>query len=568
MEFLFLKRFDFTKSLNVKVLASMLATLLAIILFMEISNFYVLEAYQKKAKSTYQNSLKLYSEYWDSKFSVMNNSLVTLASSKSDNDFNNICYLSEGLVFETSRVLLAKKLDEIARINDQFGTFIYIPDRNIYIRSSYHFGSYTDRTILEKEIREYITDNYIRNNKMWDLLRTENKVYLIKIYHIQTGYIGAVIDCKNILQYLIQDKSTVDVAALVDHNNNVVYQLNDDIVFDTSSSSVFYEELELANYKICINASEKSLYSDKTLFVLVLISFLIVGILIVLVNMRVQMKIVLNPLNQLKKAMEEFSRGNMDVRLEENLSSNEINTLYKTFNVMAEQITDLKIDIYESILEKQEIQRSYLRVQIQPHFYTNILNLIYGFAEVGDFSSIQQICIFTSNYFRYLLSNKNTFVTLDREIECVKNYVEIQKMRYPDRIKFNIELATDTNEVLVPPLILQTFVENSIKHNVTYVPVLNVFVDIKQENDILVLSITDNGLGFPKDLLEKLNADDNISEDGKHIGIVNVKQRLRLIYGNNAQVFIESNNENTTVRILIPVNDAKGGGKNENTSCG
>lgn len=545
----------------------MLAALLAIIFFMEISNLFVLDVYQKRAQSTYQNSLKLYSEYWDGKFNVINNSLITLASSTSDNNFNNICYSNDGLAFETSKVVLAKRLDEIARINKQFGAFIYVPDRNIYIESFNNLGSYTDQIDFDNEMRKYIKNNHISYNREWNLLKVEKKIYFIKIFHIQKGYVGAAIECKSILQNLIQDKSIVGAAALVDQNNNVAYQLNAGMTFDNTSSSLFLEGLELADYKIGINASEKSIYSDQTLFVLILFGLFIVGLIVVLVNIRVQMKIVLNPLNRLKKAMERFSRGEMDVRLEENLSSNEINTLNKTFNFMAEQITNLKIDVYESKIEKQEIQRSFLRVQIQPHFYTNILNLVYGLAEIADFKSIQRICIFTSNYFRYLLSDKNTFVTLDREIECVKNYVEIQKIRYPQFLNFHMVSAVDVNEKLVPPLILQTFVENSIKHNVTYVPVLNVSVDIRQENDELVLTVTDNGLGFSEELLAKLNADENISEDGKHIGIVNVKQRLRMIYENDAQVLLASNTEKTTVRILIPASDAEERGENEHTAC-
>lgn len=546
----------------------MLAALLAIIFFMEISNLFVLDVYQKRAQSTYQNSLKLYSEYWDGKFNVINNSLITLASSTSDNNFNNICYSEDGLAFETSKVVLAKRLDEIARINKQFGAFIYVPGRNIYIESFSNLGSYADQIDFDNELKKYIKDNHISYNREWYLLKVEKKMYFIKIFHIQKGYVGAAIECRSILENLIQDKSIVGAAALIDENNNVAYQLNAGMTFDNASSSLFLEGLELADYKIGINASEKSIYSDRTLFVLILLGLFIVGLIAVWINIRVQMKIVLNPLNILKKAMEKFSRGEMDVRLEENLSSNEMNTLNKTFNFMAEQITNLKIDVYESEIEKQEIQRSFLRVQIQPHFYTNILNLVYGLAEIADLKSIQRICIFTSNYFRYLLSDKNTFVTLDREIDCVKNYVEIQKIRYPQFLNFHMESAVDVNEKLVPPLILQTFVENSIKHNVTYVPVLNVYVDIRQEKDELVLTVTDNGLGFSEEMLAKLNADENISEDGKHIGIVNVKQRLRMIYENDAQVLITSNTEKTTVRILIPANDAEERGKNEHIACG
>lgn len=537
----------------------MFIALLTIIFIMQISNLYVLDIYQKRAIDTYQNSLKLYSEYWDGKFDVINSSLITLASTTSDNYYNNICFTDDRLTLETSKIVLMRRLDDLVRINNQFGAFIYIPDRNINLESYNNLGGYAERFRLGNELKRYIKFTHIKYNKTWELLKFDDKCYFVKIYHIQKGYVGAIIECRTILKYLLQDRSVPGATALIDKKNTVVYELKTGVDFDNSSSSVFSEYLSLTNYKIGIIVSKRTLYNDRTFILLIMVGIFIIGMFIVLVNMRVQMKIVLNPLNKLKKAMERFSSGDMDVRLEENLSSNEINTLYKTFNFMAEQITNLKIDVYESEIEKQEVQRSFLRVQIQPHFYTNILNLIYGLSEVANYKSIQRICIFTSNYFRYLLSDKNTFVTLDKEIDCVKNYVEIQKMRYPKLFEFELETYFNNNQQLVPPLIIQTFVENSIKHNVTYVPTLKVSVNIDREDDKIVFNIKDNGLGFSDALIERLNADENISEDGKHIGIVNIKQRLKLIYGNNALVIILNKEKETIVTIKIPIISIEGG---------
>jgi len=555
----FLKKlFDYKSSLNVKVLVSMLVTLLIIIFFMEMSNLYIIDIYQRRAETTYQNSLKLYSEHWNGTFDVINNSLITLVSATTDNSYNNICHTDDQLILETSKVLLVKRLVEFARVNKQFGAFIYVPQRDIYLESYKNLGGYEDGKNISNEIKKYIEETNIKNDRIWDWIEINNKSYFVKVYHMQKGYVGAIIECQSILKYLLDDDSLVGAAAIIDENDKVVYQLAKGINFDNTSPSAFSENLELTNYRIGMIPSEKTLYSDRILIALIIISFFIIGIIIVLINMRVQMKIVLNPLGKLKEAMEKFSSGDIDIRLQEDSSSNEIKTLYRTFNFMAEQITNLKIDVYESELEKQEIKSNFLRIQIQPHFYTNLLNLIYGLAEIADFKSIQRICIITSNYFRYILNSNNTFVSLDKEIDCIRNYTEIQSMRYPGFLKFSIESAVNASDYMVPPLILQTFVENSIKHNITYVPMLYVSVDIREENEKLILNISDNGLGFSKDLMKRLNEDENIAEDGKHIGIVNVKQRLRLIYGTKAHVLISSNESKTVVTIEIPMTRTKG----------
>lgn len=547
--------FSYSKSLYVKVLISLVSALTVIIVFIEVSSIYVLNIYEKRAKATYQSSLKLYSDYWDGKLGSINTSLITLFSSN-DTYYDDIYNSTDTLNIETSKVMLTKKLNEIVRMNNnQISAFIYVPDRNIYLKSSNVLLEYKDSGNLDNGIKKFIESAHIRNGGVWQLLHVGEKSFFVVTFNMNNGYAGAIIDCKSILNNLMEDKSIVGAAAFVDANNVIGYKIENGIKFNESSSLIFSENLNHINYKIEVIVSERKLYSDKTFLILIMIGILIIGIIVIFFSVQMQKKIVLNPLNILKKAMEKFSSGEMDVRLKENSSSIEINTLYQTFNFMAEQITNLKIDVYESEIEKREIQSSFLRVQIQPHFYSNILNLIYGLAEMGDYKNIQQISLLTSRYFRYLLSNKNTFVSLDKEIECVENYVQIQCMRYPEFLKLQIKSSVNASTKLVPPLILQTFVENSIKHNVTYVPLLYTYVDISQEFNKLIINIKDNGLGFSPDLLERLNADENISIDGKHIGIVNVKQRLKLIYGEEARVTFESRKNETIVHIEIPDKD-------------
>jgi len=119
-------------------------------------------------------------------------------------------------------------------------------------------------------------------------------------------------------------------------------------------------------------------------------------------------------------------------------------------------------------------------------------------------------------------------------------------------IKLKIICNTDTNKEMIPPLLIQTFIENSIKHNIMMIRDLEITLLIEEAGDFLAIRIKDNGLGFPAETLDKLSRDEDIEEDGKHIGIVNVKNRLQVLYGDRARVTIQNDLEGSHAAICIP----------------
>lgn len=213
--------------------------------------------------------------------------------------------------------------------------------------------------------------------------------------------------------------------------------------------------------------------------------------------------------------------------MQDHTTNREITVLYRTFNHMAEQIINLKIDVYKTSLEKEKIFNQFLRVQIQPHFYTNILNLIYTLASIKDYVTIQELTKNMAEYFRYLLSLKEDYVYLEDELQCIVRYAQVQKIRYQDNFQLRITCNADADEEKIPPLLIQTFIENSIKHNIMLVQDLEISLLIEEEGGMLHIIIKDNGLGFPVEILDRLNDNENIEEDGRHIGIINVKTVCR-----------------------------------------
>ena len=174
-------------------------------------------------------------------------------------------------------------------------------------------------------------------------------------------------------------------------------------------------------------------------------------------------------------------------------------------------------------------------------------------AQIQDFEEIQKLCRVSAAYFRYLMGQKGTFVPLKEELRCLISYVEIQHCRYKDMLEIQVNVEPEMEDEMILPLVIQTFVGNSVKHNIMLVPHLEIELTVKREgeHDLLIL-IEDNGLGFKKEILDKINRNESIEEEGEHIGIQNVKERIREFYGEAYELKITSQPGYSEIRILLP----------------
>ena len=533
-----------THSLDLKIMLTVVIAILSLLIYMEMTTFYSLKLYKARTLENYENSIRMNFSFWENSLNMINREILLLSDDSAEPYFWYLCNSGNVIQIETSKIMIQKTMRKISQLHEnKFMIFVYMPERDIYIRSNRFPNEEAGYSTLDSGIKTYIKKQMMTPSLMWQYLNLDGMHYFIQIFPKESGFVGAVIPSDEILKPLIQQMGNV---ALIE-NGIIVYQVGNQI--DDTDSVVSLESSFLPS-SIRVAVSESRIYDDYKILLLIAVSVVIMALMVIAANIRIEQKVVINPLKKLREAMDQFRRGELDIRLEENISSDEINSLFQSFNLMAGQIMELKIDIYESELARQKIERSFLRIQIQPHFYSNILNLIHGLSQMGDNDGIQKITKNTSDYFRYLLSSKAVLVPLAEEVKCINNYCEIQKMRYPDL--FDITVADGHLRGMIPPLIIQTFVENSIKHNVTLVPRLSIVVIIERLPDnCLRFVIEDNGLGFSPDILRKIRSDERIVKSGNHIGITNVKERLNLIYGGRASLKIESRPGATKVMIEI-----------------
>ncbi len=237
----------------------------------------------------------------------------------------------------------------------------------------------------------------------------------------------------------------------------------------------------------------------------------------------------------------------------------EITELGMSFNIMIGKIKEL---LDSKIKEQEELKKAELRAlqaQINPHFLYNTLDTIIWMAESKQTGQVVKIVSALSNFFRISLSKGMDWITIGEEVERVRNYLTIQKMRYRDILDYKIDVSEDVAENTILKLILQPLVENALYHgikNKRQGGTISVRARRKNENEIM-LEVEDDGIGFTPEKLKKLRAE--LEDDSGDIklesgfGIGNVNRRIRLYYGKPYGLSIESEYASgTRVTLVIP----------------
>lgn len=264
------------------------------------------------------------------------------------------------------------------------------------------------------------------------------------------------------------------------------------------------------------------------------------------------------PMGALVSAMERIGKGELSVRSSVDYRNAEFMQVNETFNYMIDQITRLKIDGYEKELEARRNEMTALKLQIRPHFMLNCLKNVYAMVQTGSSEDAQKLILLLSRYLRYILSFSATTTLLRSEIEQCCNYAELSSIGQADPIEIVCEVDEELNELVLPPVSLLTFVENSIKHGKAIGRPLRIHLAAKllrTETDMIVnLSVTDNGNGFSQGDLRQLNHAGPQEEDGHHVGLHNVVRRLQLLYGEQIEIaFANRRGGGARVELFLPL---------------
>ena len=261
---------------------------------------------------------------------------------------------------------------------------------------------------------------------------------------------------------------------------------------------------------------------------------------------------ITNPIKMLENTMHEVEVGNFDVRSEIELN-NEIGHLSKTFNVMISRIKDLMEKTVRDEEEKRRSEIRALQAQITPHFLYNTLDTIIWMSAGGKNDEVVEVTSALARLFRTSISKGENLVTLLNEVENIKSYLTIQKMRYEDKLSWRVDVPPGLLGLMTPKLILQPIVENAVYHGVKMSQAGGeIAISARTEGERLTITIADSGVGMTAEQLEQLFVPRPDTDRG--IGVINVNNRIRLCFGEEYGLhYFSAPGEGTRVEIWLPV---------------
>lgn len=263
---------------------------------------------------------------------------------------------------------------------------------------------------------------------------------------------------------------------------------------------------------------------------------------------------ITKPLRRLSESMSrvekgEFDRANVDVTME-----NEIGSLGKSYNLMTERIhTLMEQNVYEQ-KQKRKSELKALQAQINPHFLHNTLDSIIWMSEAGQSDEVVEMTSALAKLLRQSISNDHEQVELGQEMEYVKNYLTIQKMRYQDKLEYTIEVDPQVRHVMIVKLVLQPIVENAIYHGIKYKGSKGTLrIRAFAESEDVCIVIEDNGIGMDDTALNIIFDETQKIHKQNGVGVPNVQKRLKLYYGDKYGITYESKvGIGTRATIRIP----------------
>lgn len=263
---------------------------------------------------------------------------------------------------------------------------------------------------------------------------------------------------------------------------------------------------------------------------------------------------VVKPIRALAKSMDEVVDNHMEVTFVPRYND-EIAYLGRRFSVMMHKIAELMVEVKHIEEQKRVEELKALQAQINPHFLYNTLDMVYWLSKMEGNDNVANLVADLADFFRLSLNKGEDITSVKKEVEHVKKYLEIQRVRMDEKFDYEIYLDESVSENRVPKLILQPLAENALIHgfeNITYQGKIK--IEVSREGGDIVFYVTDNGCGMSKETLEQLNRTHDTSDKSYGYAIGNVKARIRLYAGEEYGMQFDTEvTSGTRVRVSFPL---------------
>ncbi len=259
-------------------------------------------------------------------------------------------------------------------------------------------------------------------------------------------------------------------------------------------------------------------------------------------------------IHSLTAAVNQVGEGIFDVQVDVN-HDDEIKQLSIGFNAMTNRIQKLLEEVKQEEENKRKAHMQTLQLQLTPHLLYNSLNTIRWMAQINGQENIKNVTLALSRYLRSLSDIESEYIPLGKELELMEDYAVIQRFRYQD-FTISQEVPEELQDYLIHKLMIVNLVENSIIHGIANLSEPGMItVQAKLEESTLFITVKDNGVGLPQELIDTLTLQDDYATDElNHTGLRNIQTRLRLYHGPSYSLIVESSpGEGCSVTIPLPL---------------
>lgn len=520
---------------------------------------------------------------------------------KIDQYFDGIDNIANSIIYNTEIInVLKSKLDSSAnlKILNTIESLYYHsrPDLQItFYKESAENNSYTlykSNSFAEKEsykksewyrqINEKGVNRIIKTNLLSEFPEGNNKfvhsiVYRVREYYNDNtiGYIKIDMNLNELKNHFIEGYQGINGVAIFDEEDNVLFYDNKipdismEVFYNAANTAKTYQDRNYimtygtsrnTDWKIAFFVSKKELFQKLSFIWKVFVINMVLALILAIIISRKFFRIIIINFKRLLDGMEKVKTGNLTTKVEIE-TNDEIGQLITEFNDMVKQIDELVVNVKNKQILLNEAEMKALQQQINPHFIFNILETIMGLASEGMNQEVIDVSKCMSSMLRYNTTFQS-HTRLEDEINQVKNYVHVLKLRFEDKFEVYYDIDKECLNCKIVKFTLQPLVENAITHgfrNTIKDGVLR--IRVKNEGDLITISIYDNGVGIEQVKLMELN--DTIQcvsnnpldyiDQYKSLGLINVHLRLKLNFGDSYGLELFSKpNKGTCIVARIP----------------
>lgn len=400
----------------------------------------------------------------------------------------------------------------------------------------------------------------------WELVQTRDGIYYVRYYKNEMAAISG---------FLQLSGTDFDFSAYMEQEPEIFWEYNGELIWNTERAGIVRKILDGegdGNYSLysgrigttqlsvhLLEPNSLSAYVQAVPILLLLItlfSFAFSGYLYLFLKRQ-----MVRPLENLMDSMNRIRMGERELPDQEENRILEFGELENTFRLLLLELRQQKIEAYEEKLNNQRVEMQYLQMQLKPHFFLNCLKTLNALSANGKYDRMQELIYHISAHLRFLLYCDQPLIPLGQEMDYVANYVKLQNEMGLRKMRVETDFEEGLMDCPVPPLLVQTFVENSYKYakltrGQEWLTIKIRGIGLSCEGEMLLdLTVADDGTGYPEDVLKVLNGRETGQEAG--IGISNLKKRCWLLYGERCEYLFE-NQGGAVSEVILPCREDGG----------